>query len=450
MGIRVSAGLLLTALCIVYVPNVGHGFVKDDVSWIAHSDFSSTRDFLFGAPSGFYRPMVSLSFAVNRWACGTEEALCYGATNFLLLVAGAIVVFALGRALSMSDGAGLLAAALWAFNWNGINMAVLWISGRTALLLVLFATAGAVAFIKGRWFVAAVLMLAAMLSKEEAVCVPLALLAWYSIDRTATRAVTFRSALMFAAACALAEGLYFFLRFHSGAFTPETAPPYYRLSLSTSRLLANAPHYLDRAATFALAVAVVFWLVFRPRLTRLTSAHLGQIAFGLCWFIVGYSVTIFLPVRSSLYACLPSVGVAVIVASLTETLWRQLQPPAQRRAAVAGVAASFALLPLYYARNRPTVREAELSSRTLRTLQEVAAKRGTGTVVVLADDRTQKPSLDAAFGTLIQNAADLVVTPHIVVWIDPPPADAALAGSRPPERIDLRLVLRNGVLIPED
>jgi hypothetical protein len=448
MGVRPGAALLFVALCIIYVPNVGHGFVKDDAGWIAHSDFSSTRQFVFGAPSGFYRPMVSFSFAADRLVCGTQHPLCYGTTNFLLLLACAFAVFLLGRALSLPDGAAVLAAALWAFNANGINMAVLWISGRTALLLVLFCTAGAVAFVKGRWFISALLMLGAMLSKEEAVLLPFGLLAWCLIDARLTRTVPLRSALMFAAACVIGESLYFFLRLHSGALTPATAPSYYRLSLSASRFFANAPRYLDWAATFPAAVAVAFALFFRPRRSRLALTHFSQLAFGLCWFAAGIGITVFLPVRSALYACLPSVGSAVAAASLTDALWRALEQSQRRHAVIAGVAVTFALVPLYDVRNRPSVREAELSSRTLQTLQQVAAEYGAGTVVVLNDDRAHKPSLEAAFGTLIQPAADLLVKPHVVVWIEPPPGDAALAGLRAPEHVDVRLALRNGVLVP--
>jgi hypothetical protein len=66
-------------------------------------------------------------------------------------------------------------------------MALLWISGRTALLLCLFSVAAVLASLKGRPWLAAVWSFLAMLSKEEAVVLPaiLALWAWLS-SRSAT------------------------------------------------------------------------------------------------------------------------------------------------------------------------------------------------------------------------------------------------------------------------
>src|SRR2546429_497729 len=80
------------------------------------------------------------------------------------------------------SSAALTWSALWVFNWHGINMAVLWISGRTALLLTLCATLGAAAFIRRRLLPALVLVLGAMLSKEEAVMLPVVLVAWVAIE----------------------------------------------------------------------------------------------------------------------------------------------------------------------------------------------------------------------------------------------------------------------------
>lgn len=103
------------------------------------------------------------------------------------------------------------------------------------------------------------------------------------------------------------------------------------------------------------------------------------------------------------------------------------------------------LLPLYIARNGRLAREAELSSYTLATLQTVAKAHGNGTMVVLKDDITEKPSLTAAFGSTIQEAADLMVTPRITVWIESP--DAALAPRRRNQRADVTRSLKNGVLV---
>ena len=57
------------------------------------------------------------------------------------------------RPASALGSASVAAAAIWIFNWHGINMATLWISGRTALLLTLFATWGTASLFRGHWIV---------------------------------------------------------------------------------------------------------------------------------------------------------------------------------------------------------------------------------------------------------------------------------------------------------
>jgi hypothetical protein len=144
---------------------------------------------------------------------------------------------------------------------------------------------------------------------------------------------------------------------------------------------------------------------------------------------------------------LPSAGVALMAAALIAGTSPSISPHAQRRAVLAGLALPIVLWPVYHSRNRNSVREAELSAQTIGALQRVAKEHGEGSVVLLRDDRSQKPSLDNAFGTLIQDAADLMVTPPIKVWIDPPPVDAALAGLQPPSHVDIVLTLRDGRLL---
>src|SRR5262249_50857934 len=203
----------------------------------------AANNLLTKAPAGLSRPAVSLSFAVERRACGIRP-LCYGLTNFVLLIACAAAIIALAQALSLPPGPALLAGAIWIFNWHGISSAVLWISGRTALLLVLFATLSGWAFVRGRWLSAAMLVGAAMLSKEEAVLLPVTLLGWALIEHLWEDVpLLSRRNVGFSIAC-LAIGLvYYVLRSHSGALSAASAPPFYRLDISVARLLSNGPEY---------------------------------------------------------------------------------------------------------------------------------------------------------------------------------------------------------------
>ncbi len=168
-----AGGLLLVAFLVIYLPDVGHGFIKDDFGWIAGSRVTSAHDVgeLFERNAGFYRPLVSASFAAD-YALWRFDPFAYGITNLIVVFVDAVLLFCLARKLSASREAALVAVAAWSFNFHGVNMAVLWISGRTALLLCMFALGVALAVLSGRTVLAGCLSLLAMLCKEEAVMIP--------------------------------------------------------------------------------------------------------------------------------------------------------------------------------------------------------------------------------------------------------------------------------------
>src|SRR5258708_2630009 len=93
MRVCLAAAYLLAVLLVIYAPAVGQGFVSDDFAWI-----SSTRPSIgpstvnaFSHSWGFYRPLVTVSFAVNHEISGLSPRP-YGFTNLLLLVACAGLV----------------------------------------------------------------------------------------------------------------------------------------------------------------------------------------------------------------------------------------------------------------------------------------------------------------------------------------------------------------------
>jgi len=77
-----------------------------------------------------------------------------------------------------------------------------------------------------------------------------------------------------------------------------------------------------------------------------------------------------------------------------------------------------------------------------------ATARGAGTSVLLEDDLSERPSLDNAFSSGIQVAADLAIFPPIRVRISTPDEPAA-PGPIEPISYDVRLVLSNGALREE-
>ena len=177
------SGLLLLALLVIYLPDIGHGFIKDDFVWIEQNQARGLTDLLapFTDAPDFYRPLVALSFAADWWLFGAEP-FGYGLTNLAFLLAGAAVLWSFATTLGLSRGAALACSALWTLNFHGIDMALLWISGRTSLLATLFSLLAARAFVRGAGPWAAGWALLAMLSKEEAVLLPFVLLAWAALQ----------------------------------------------------------------------------------------------------------------------------------------------------------------------------------------------------------------------------------------------------------------------------
>lgn len=428
----VVASLLLLQLCLVYVPDGGHGFLRDDFRWIAQYRLRSLSDLvtLFQQDNGFYRPLVGLSFAVNTAAFGLAPK-AFALANLGMLIGAATALFAFARSLQMPWGAGLVAAALWSFNPHGVPMSILWISGRTALLLTLFAVLAARACAKRQSFRAGIWCLAALLSKEEAVLLPLILFLLAGFISLEAGQWNFKRSLRLAVFAFLALIPYFALRAHTRAFLPPTAPDYYRLSVDPSLLIRNVLEYADRTATFSSSAVLLAWMVVRRR-PQVGSRETCWIRIGIAWLIGAFGLTVLLPIRSSLYVCFPSVGVALIAAAILWCLWR-VASEQQRRVLLLGTLIPSLLFPVYRSRAARWVRPAELSHRVLTEL--ASGRKETGSVVVLRDREGKRANLAGAFGTLVEDGVRLYTSePFARAWIDPPVPGWQQAGLKPPER----------------
>src|SRR5436305_8487014 len=173
-----AAWLLFVAA--VYLPDIGRGFVRDDFAWIARGRDALARpaNSLLPDQPGFYRPLVTASFAADYLWHGLS-ARGYGATNLLIFLACVAALWVLCRRLGLSVFAAAVAAFTWSVNPHGINMALVWISGRTSLFVTLFAILAAIATLERRHVSTAVFVAAALASKEEAVILPFILLTWH-------------------------------------------------------------------------------------------------------------------------------------------------------------------------------------------------------------------------------------------------------------------------------
>ena len=440
------------ALAAAYLPHLGRGFLKDDFAWLLGSrvDGLTAVPELFARHNGFYRPLVSLSFTLSQAWFGLDP-WPYGLSNLLLVAFIAWAIAALMLALGASRGVALAAASLWALNPHGIGMAVLWISGRTSLLVTLFAVLAARAFVKGRPVGAAAFTLLALLSKEEAVLLPPILFVWGGSSSREESRFDWRAAARRSWPLLVPLAIYVLMRSRTTAFLPWSAPAFYAPTLSPATLARNVLEYLDRACTFAAACVIVASLLAGRR-TRLDARERRWVLMGAAWLIGGYGLTAFLPVRSSLYAVFPGVGAAVAAAACLSGIARSADAQGSRRLQLAAAALPFLLLPLYWSRNLRLAREAEFAAQVLADLRAAAPDFSAGRLVVLEDAPGGRRTLATAFGSLILPAVRVATgVEHARVWVEPPLPEARAIGLEPPGDGPLvRYALREGRLVRQE
>jgi hypothetical protein len=428
----------------IYLTSVGHGFVADDFRWILDSRVARLADIpsLFQRSTGFYRPVVGLTFAADYAAFGNQP-LGYGLTNLALASICAILLYLVAVELSLPRGAAILAVALWLLNPHGINTAILWMSGRTALMLTMGSLGAVLLLLRGHPFAALAPAAAALFSKEEAVLLPAILLMWWYAFRPQDMARRRIAIWLMASAALLA--IYLALRFQTGAMTPWTAPPYYRFTARPSVIARNLWEYADRAMTFPFAAAALAVLVLRP-VSRMPWFSRRVVLCGAAWIAGGYGLTLFLPVRSSLYACFPCAGACLIAADVAARRWAGAAPSSRRFAAAIGIVVAFGLTPVYILRNRTSLANARFSSAVLRDLDAATAAVPDGGTVVVMDERRRRPNIETAFNMALDDAFELATGRRLYFWVEPALQHAAIAGlERPcPTCAMLTVAVRNG------
>src|SRR4030095_12921177 len=304
----------------------------------------------------------------------------YALTNFGLLIVCAWLVIRLGRAIGLGPPFALAAAAVWELNFHGINMALLWISGRTALLLCVFSVAAVPVSIGDRRWWAGLLSFLAMLSKEEAVVLPAMLLlwSWQSSEDGTLRGLARSIGKAFPAVAALAG--YMVLRIASGAFGPLNAPEYYRFTFAPAAVARNIVEYGHGSATIVGLVVLLAMAVGWKR-PVLAAREWRTVVVGGVWLVAGFALTVFLPLRSSLYALFPSIGSCLAGAVIMQALHRAA-PHRVRGALIGLIVLMFLLVPVYRSRNERWVAPADLSRRLVADLQAIGTSVPAGKRVI--------------------------------------------------------------------
>lgn len=430
-----------------YASDVGQAFIKEDANWVTRSRIEKPSDVLrvLSETGGFFRPVVALSFAVNFWMFGGQP-LGYGWTNLLLALGVAVAIYRFARSLDLAKSLAILVASLWLLNFHGINMAVLWLSGRTALLLVLFAVLAATEATQNRFVSAAIFAFLAMASKEEGILLPVILLAvvWLRPvgPPSGARLAGFAAALLGVLAC------YGALRMGSDAYTPSSAPSFYTFTASPDVLAKNVLQYADRAASLSAAVVLLVFAIVRKR-PNFVPGDLNLLLLAGIWLVAGYALTVLLPVRSSLYALFPSVGAALAAATMVGIGLRAMSARQQGALAVAALVIPLTLVPIYRLRNQRWTELAEVSSATVKAFSERAAAARSPWHVVIVDDRSTRANVAAAVGWALPDTVELATGKRPRVWIIPPPPDLSSAEwVDAPRSADAVLALRDRRVIP--
>jgi hypothetical protein len=432
----------------VYVPLAGHGFLSDDFRWVLNSHIDGLADVvrLFRITDGFYRPLVSLTFGLDRLVFGINPRP-YGWTNVGLVLVAALLIRHLATALGLSKGAGALAASLWFLNFHGINQSILWISGRTSLLVACAGTACAIFIVRRRLLWAAAFLALACFAKEEALTLPLVLTAWLYLLGQDNAASRFRLIAAWLLGSAFVMAAYLALRSQTGAMTPANAPGYYQFTFEPSAVARNALEYADRAITTSAIAVILGLLLLWPKGFRLDTVQRRILLCAALWLAGGYAITLFLPVRSSLYAIVPSIGACLAAAVVLSAAWQSADLPHRFRALCAAILLPLCAMPVYLARTA-SVPLADFSTQVLRDIRDATHGIPDDATVVIIDDRSTKINVAAAFGTLLDDAVLLTTGRRLNMWIEP--QTPGTEGAKPPceSCVALRLRVVNGRLAP--
>ena len=404
----VIAAIGAAFIAAVYLPDLGAGFVKDDCLWVvtaAGTLHHPAALFTVDSSGFFFRPLVTASFALDYVLHGVN-ARGYGLTNLALCIGCVAAIVMLFRELGASAAAAAVGALAWAVNPHGIGMALLWISGRTSLLMTLCSVFSILAFLRGQRVIGAVLLLCAMCAKEDAIAVPvLAFACAYAAGRAGTRELP--GLMMSAAWMTAAEAVYFALRMRTSAMTPATAPWYYQLLTSPWHIAINGLSYLDRAATGAAVIVCVAAVVYGARPVLTSRARRG-LAVAALWFAAGLAITVRIPVRSDLYAVFPSIGAALACAIASDAFRGGSRNAAAGDRILAGALAALLLLvPVYWTRDARFTEPALLSARMQHTLTTDLATLPDRGMVVLQDEATRFGTFGDAFDGMATSALQL-------------------------------------------
>ncbi len=347
----VGFGALMAMIAIVFRRALSAGTIWDDAyltvrnthlgSWsgirvLVTTDIWSSS--VVGEPSGYYRPVASLSFALNRLVAG-NTALAYHAGNVLLhaLVAALLLRFIVVR--EIATGARALACVVLVTTMPLVAEPVSWIAGRYDLIGTFFALG---AFEANRWkartLAVPIPFVLAVLSKEPFAALPILLVlddvlvvrrsTLREIPKYAALAVAFGASLVLRAwanvpqpTVLLAQGgLFELVRAYAFALKTFGALAVHPVDLCFFRTYVP-PTVAVTMATIAAALTALALAFFWWRRAPWRASH-GAVLFGVLWCAIALvPATLAAPslrIIGDRYAYFSLAGASVALAGLLE------------------------------------------------------------------------------------------------------------------------------------
>jgi len=373
VGIKLKKNLIFViviaaAATIVYANSFGGKFLWDnrfeivDNTYIKSFDLGSifTHSTTSGAgrESGFYRPLVSLSFAIDYKIWGVKPG-GFHFTNFLLHILSAVLVYFIFNLLYGRRAISFFTGLLFAIHPIQVET-VSYISGRSDLLSVFFSLLSIYFFIKqdknvnklrrNLFYISSLVsLLLAMLSKEIAVIVPLLLLLiCYFFLKNDNRKSFYNLGLRIGLPFVLSVS-YSFLRlgvlnFSDGFSTfsntnffarivifLKALPVYWQMLLAPSNLrfrLDNVDSFANQWYLLVISPVILAIIVYFSYLSIKKNRFL---VFGFGWFFISLAPvsSIILPINYVLgerWLRLPAIGLFFLAAIGIQELLKRISP----------------------------------------------------------------------------------------------------------------------------
>jgi hypothetical protein len=164
---------IVVALLALYLPTLSAPFFADDYLFLDQVRSRSLIAVLTqpDAIPDYVRPLGRQAWFWSMGRISGEQPGVFHVANLLLLLMVVVLVAVIGRRMA-GPRAGWIAAAFMAQHYAA-DVLVLWASGSQDLLAVAGALVALLLSINGRWVLAGVALLAALMSKEIAVVTPL-------------------------------------------------------------------------------------------------------------------------------------------------------------------------------------------------------------------------------------------------------------------------------------